>query len=236
MGKLRPVHFFEAAFWLLLSAFLYVESFNFDRSIEIYKFGATAWPRTLILLMAFAALGQLLFQYYAGDSSTGSLGAATDDGAQEAARKAGHSSVSWYASTFLLLAIPFLYMRAPDLVGLMTTLDKQGVHLVKGVTAPILLVAYLVLMRGNHVGAILALPIFFAALLEDMGFYAMAPLFIIGVTLLMGERRLQWIALTIALMMGALLLTFVSLLYVGLPTGNLSPFYEFSNQLIILLQ
>ena len=149
-------------------------------------------------------------QYYAGDSPTGSLGAATDDGAQEAARKAGHSSISWYASTFLLLAIPFLYMRAPDLVGLMTTLDKQGVHLVKGVTAPILLVAYLVLMRGNHVGAILALPIFFAALLEDMGFYAMAPLFIIGVTLLMGERRLQWIALTIALIMGALLLTFVS--------------------------
>jgi hypothetical protein len=69
-----------------------------------------------------------------------------------------------------------------------------------------------------------------------MGFYAMAPLFIIGVTLLMGERRLQWIALTIALIMGALLLMFVSLLYVGLPTGNLSPFYEFSNQLIILLQ
>ena len=154
----------------MLSSFLYIESFDFDRSIEIYKFGATAWPRTLILLMALAALGQLLFQYYAGDRPTGSLGAATDDGAQEAARKAGHSSVSWYASTFLLLAIPFLYMRAPDLVGLATTLDKQGVHLVKGVTAPILLVAYLVLMRGNHVGAILALPIFFAALLEDMGF------------------------------------------------------------------
>ena len=52
MGKLRPVHFFEAAFWLLLSSFLYIESFDFDRSIEIYKFGATAWPRTLILLMA----------------------------------------------------------------------------------------------------------------------------------------------------------------------------------------
>ena len=72
--------------------------------------------------------------------------------------------------------------------------------------------------------------------IRDMGFYAMAPLFIIGVTLLMGERRPQWIALTIALIMGVLLMMFVSILYVGLPTGNISPFYDFSNWLVTVLQ
>jgi hypothetical protein len=52
----------------------------------------------------------------------------------------------------------------------------------------------------------------------------------------MGERRPQWIALTIALIMGVLLMMFVSILYVGLPTGNISPFYDFSNWLVTVLQ
>ncbi|MEK9942762.1 MAG: tripartite tricarboxylate transporter TctB family protein, partial [Gammaproteobacteria bacterium] len=112
MGKLRPGHIIETAFWLVLAGFLYVESFAFNKSIEIYKFGAAGWPRALILLMAIAAVGQLLYQYYAGDRATGSLGAATDDGSEEAARAAGHSSLNWYASTCWLLVIPFVYMRA----------------------------------------------------------------------------------------------------------------------------
>ena len=109
-------------------------------------------------------------------------------------------------------------------------------HSVKLVAAPLLLVVYLFLARGNQVGAILTLPLFFAALLEDLGFYAMAPLFIVGITLLMGERRARWIALTVALIMGFMLLIFVSLLYVGLPTGNISPFYDLSHWLVTLLQ
>ena len=75
-----------------------------------------------------------------------------------------------------------------------------------------------------------------AAMLEDLGFYSMAPLFIVGVTLLMGERRPQWIALTAALIMGVLLFTFVSLLYVGLPTGNISPFYDLSHWIVTMIQ
>ena len=102
--------------------------------------------------------------------------------------------------------------------------------------APVLLFVYLLMARGNHVGAILTLPLFFAALLEDLGFYSMAPLFIVGVTLLMGERRPQWIALTAALIMGVLLFTFVSLLYVGLPTGNISPFYDLSHWIVTMIQ
>ena len=116
------------------------------------------------------------------------------------------------------------------------SLDKEGIHSVKLIAAPVLLVVYLLLARGNHVGAILTLPLFFAAMLEDLGFYSMAPLFIVGVTLLMGERRPQWIALTAALIMGVLLFTFVSLLYVGLPTGNISPFYDLSHWIVTMIQ
>ena len=237
MGKLRLGHICEAVFWLALAAFLYIESFEFDRGIEIYKFGATGWPRALLLLVAVAAIGQFLFQFVAGDKATsGTVGAATDDGAEEAARQSGHSHFRWYFSTFCLLILPFLYMRAHDLVGMFLELDKEGIHSVKLIAAPVLLCVYLLLARGNHVGAILTLPLFFAALLEDLGFYSMAPLFIVGVTLLMGERRPQWIALTAALIMGALLFTFVSLLYVGLPTGNISPFYDLSHWIVTMIQ
>ena len=127
-------------------------------------------------------------------------------------------------------------MRSHDLVGIFVELDKAGVHSVKLIAAPVLLVVYVLLARGNHVGAILTLPLFFAAMLEDLGFYSMAPLFIVGVTLLMGERRPQWIALTAALIMGVLLFTFVSLLYVGLPTGNISPFYDLSHWIVTMIQ
>ena len=60
MGKLRIGHLVEAGFWLGLCLFLYIYSFEFDKDIEIYKFGATAWPRAVILLIAIAAIGVIL--------------------------------------------------------------------------------------------------------------------------------------------------------------------------------
>ena len=85
-------------------------------------------------------------------------------------------------------------------------------------------------------GAILALPIFFAALMQDMGFYALAPVFIIGIMILMGERRVSRMALVMPLIYGILIAFFVSLLYVGLPTGYISPFYDFGNWMVKTFQ
>ncbi len=45
MGNLRTGHIVEGAIWLSLCLFLFAYSFEFDRDIEIYKFGASAWPR-----------------------------------------------------------------------------------------------------------------------------------------------------------------------------------------------
>ncbi len=237
MGKLRPGHFIEVGLWLALAAVLYVYSFEFERNIEIYKFGATAWPRAIILLMVVAALGQLLYHWKDGDEPTsGTLGAASDDGSEDAARKTGHTSLRWYMSTLTLLVIPFAYMRVPGWAAEVFALDDGGLHAAKLVCAAVLILVYLVLTWRNHVGGILALPIFFAALLEDMGFYATAPLFIVGVMFLMGERRPKWMAIVAALIMGILLFLFVSVLYVGLPTGNVHPFYDFSHWLVTLIQ
>ncbi len=233
MGKLTKGQMFEAAFWLLLVAFFFAYSFEFNNNIEIYKYGATLWPRTILLLIALAAIGQLLDHRKNGKTvSSNTMAAAHEDSAQDST----HNSLGWYFNTFLLLALPFIYMTVPDKIIEMQSIPEEGIAKVKFITAAVLFALYLIIGWRNHVGAILALPVFFAALMVDMGFYALAPVFIVGIMLLMGERRVSRMALITPLICGLLLAFFVSLLYVGLPTGNISPFYDFGNWVVKTFQ
>ena len=59
MGRLTGAHFVEAAIFLGIVAVFYGFSFEFNQDIEIYRFGATAWPRVVIFLLLVAALGNL---------------------------------------------------------------------------------------------------------------------------------------------------------------------------------
>ena len=52
MGQLSKPHLIEAAIWSLIVAVFFGYSFEFNQPIEIYKFGATGWPRVIILLSA----------------------------------------------------------------------------------------------------------------------------------------------------------------------------------------
>ena len=237
MGNLRVGHLVEAGIWLGLACVLLVYSFEFEREIEIYKYGASAWPRAIIALMVIAALGQLVWQWRRGDGEgQGMLGAAADEGAESAAREAGHTSVRFYAHTGLLLIVPFAYMRVPAWIAQVLSLEKDGLHIVKLIVAALAVGVFIALMARNKVGAMLALPILFAALLQDLGFYALAPVFILGVMYLMGERRVRWMVPLTVVLYGIMLLLFLNLLYVGLPTGNISPFYEYGTWVVKVLQ
>jgi hypothetical protein len=237
MGKLRKGHLVEAALWLGLCLFLYVFSFEFDKPIEIYKFGASAWPRAIILLIAIAALGQLYHQWRYGDeASSQMLGAALDDGTEEAAHEAHHETLKWYMSTIGLLAIPFVYMRVPDWIAAGFGFEKTGLHLTRIIVAAILVSIVVYFVRHHRVRVALMLPLFFAALMEDFGFYALAPFFIIGVMYVFGERRPKHMAVITAVLMGVLLLLFVKILFVGLPVGNIRPFYDFGSWVVTVLQ
>jgi len=237
IGRLRAGHVVEAALWLSLCLFLYIYSFEFDKDIEIYKFGATAWPRTIILLMALAAIGQLIHHYVKGDEASSQIiSAAVDDGSEEAAHEAHHESVNWYLSTFALLAIPFIYMRVPDWIAAMFSADDGGLHLIRIVSAAILIAIVVYFIRHYRVRVALMLPLFFASLLEDFGFYALAPFFIIGVMYVFGERRAKPMALIMALIYGLLLMLFVKILFVGLPVGNIRPFYDIGSWVVTVLQ
>jgi hypothetical protein len=237
MGNLRPGHLIEAALWLILCLFLYIYSFEFNQGIEIYKFGASAWPRAIILLMAIAALGQLYHHWKRGDEiSSEIISKAMDDGSEDAAHEAHHDGLKWYASTFGLLVIPFAYMRIPDWIAAIISVEGSGVHLIRIVVAAILIGIFVYYMRRNRIGAMLTLPMFFAAMLEDFGFYSLAPFFIIGVMFLFGERRPKFMAAIMTLILGLLLLLFVKILYVGLPVGNMRPFYDIGSWIVTVLQ
>ncbi len=80
------------------------------------------------------------------------------------------------------------------------------------------------------------LPLFFAALLEDFGFYTLAPFFIVGVMFMFGERRAKWMVSIMALIYGLLMLLFVNILFVGLPVGNIRPFYDIGSWVVTVLQ
>ncbi|MCG8558492.1 MAG: tripartite tricarboxylate transporter TctB family protein [Hyphomicrobiales bacterium] len=183
MGKLTTGHIVEAALWLGFALFLYIFSFEFDRPIEIYKFGATAWPRAIILLIVVAAVGNLVYHWRFGDAPQGAVGAALDTDSRAGGDASGRS-----VATYLRL------------------------------------------------GAILALPFAYAALLQPIGFYTLTPFFIAGVIVLMGERRLGWIVGVSVVSYAAILVLFAKLLYVGLPVGTMRPFYDYSNWLLALLQ
>ena len=144
MGNLRTGHLVEGAIWLSLCLFLYAYSFEFDQNIEIYKFGATAWPRTIILLIAIAAIGQL-FQHwkYGDDTSSNAMQAANVDDAENAAHEAHHESLRWYLSTFALLVIPFAYMRVPDWIAAWLEADGTTLHILRMVCAVILIGLFL---------------------------------------------------------------------------------------------
>lgn len=87
-----------------------------------------------------------------------------------------------------------------------------------------------------RIGAILVAPFIFSFLLDPVGFYTLAPIFVTVFLYVGGERR--WTRLVgISLFIYALaLLFFVKLLFVGLPTGNWHPFYDFSNWALTLMR
>lgn len=169
---------FEVGFWLAFAIGAFALTFQFDQEIEIYKYGANGWPRVVIILIALAALGQLLHDIKArlASESFGEKAAAAAPAGRERRE----------------------YML--------------------------------------RMGAILIAPFIFAFLLDYVGFYSIAPVFIAVFLYLGGEHR--WGRLVgISLFIYALMiLFFAKLLFVGLPAGNLHPFYDFSNWLLAIIR
>lgn len=57
--------FIELGIWLTIAAGAFFLTFNFDQSLDVYRFGAASWPRVLILALAMGALVQFALTWYA---------------------------------------------------------------------------------------------------------------------------------------------------------------------------
>ena len=105
MGRLKRGHLIEAAIWLMIVLVFYAYSFEFNQPIEIYIFGATAWPRVVIGLLLLATIGNLYYQYKNGSAAQGGIVGAVDnkdDGAD-------FSNTSTLVRMILILFTPFLF-------------------------------------------------------------------------------------------------------------------------------
>jgi len=104
LGRLNRFHVIEAVVWLLIVVVFFAYSFEFDRPIEIYKFGATAWPRVVLGLLLIATLGNIYYQFKHGSAAQeGRVGLAdTEDGAD-------FSNRSTLLRMCMVLFTPFLF-------------------------------------------------------------------------------------------------------------------------------
>tara|TARA_B100001057_G_scaffold135907_1_gene135381 strand:- start:5608 stop:6165 length:558 start_codon:yes stop_codon:yes gene_type:complete len=112
MGKLSRSDILEAVFWLLIAVIFFAVSFSFNQPIEIYKFGATGWPRVILFLMALVSLGNLYHAYSKGaKAQEGRVGAKENDEPIE------YTSIGQYLKTGMILLLPLLYALALKPVG-----------------------------------------------------------------------------------------------------------------------
>lgn len=60
MGRLTTGQWTEIGIWLAVAGLAFGYSFEFDRDIEFYKFGASGWPRVVIAMIFLGAVGQFI--------------------------------------------------------------------------------------------------------------------------------------------------------------------------------
>ena len=79
MSKLNRGHIVENILWLSIVLVFYIFSFEFDQEIEIYRYGATGWPRSILILLFLVSLGNLLHTYKKGsEAQLGRVGISDD--------------------------------------------------------------------------------------------------------------------------------------------------------------
>jgi hypothetical protein len=89
---------------------------------------------------------------------------------------------------------------------------------------------------GLKLIGIFLVPLIYLFLLTRTGFYLTTPFLISGYMYLLGERRLIHLVGTTLLIFALNILIFTVLLYVPLPVGNWSGFYEINNAFLSLIK
>lgn len=141
MGRLSRGQIIEAGFWFGFAVLAFAFSFDFNRDIEIYRFGASGWPRAVILLIAVAALCQVVQSMRDGRK-----------GAVQMAEAVPQRRLEDSLRISAVLGLPVLYAAL---------LDVSGFYF----TTPIFIVAYLWLNGERRLPWLIAVPLLLYAFL-----------------------------------------------------------------------
>ena len=114
MGQLGKSHMIETVVWSLIAIIFYGYTFEFSQPIEIYKFGATGWPRVIILLLLLVTAGNLYHHFKYGSAiQKGRVGIAeTDESPTD------YSNPATLAKIIAILFTPFLFAYLLKPVGM----------------------------------------------------------------------------------------------------------------------
>jgi hypothetical protein len=154
VDRVRAGPLLEAAVWLALAGAGYALTFAFDEPIALYRFGATGWPRAILLLMVVVALAQLVTRSgRLGPGATRAPGPAPAPG--EPGRRAHLQRVATFALPLLyLLLLPRAgyYATTPFfLSGYMLLLGERRVRHLVGTSLLIYGLVLLAFTRLFHV-------------------------------------------------------------------------------------
>ena len=112
MSKLKTNHKVETLIWLIIVAVFFVFSFEFDQEIEIYKFGATGWPRVILGLLLLVTLGNFLHLYKKGSGAQlGRIGISDDE------EEISYDGIGSVKKLIAILSLPLIFSMSLKPVG-----------------------------------------------------------------------------------------------------------------------
>jgi hypothetical protein len=112
MGKLSKYNVIEAFIWTSIALVFYVFSFEFNQGIEIYKFGATGWPRAVVLMLVLVVIGNIFHQRNHGSGAQDGRVGVTDDDLSGV-----HKSFSSILNIVAFVLLPLIYAWSLKPVG-----------------------------------------------------------------------------------------------------------------------
>ena len=104
MGKFTKLHSIESAIWAAVVFIFFIYSFEFDKDIEIYKFGAAGWPRAVLGMLALVMIGNIWHQVRHGSQAQVGRVGVTDDDMADVDR-----SFQSLATIVAFLLLPLIY-------------------------------------------------------------------------------------------------------------------------------
>jgi len=143
MRRLATGQWVETALWVAFAALAYVLSFQFDREIEMYKFGAAGWPRVVILLIVVAAAGEFIQMLRGKQDHARKVPAHTQ---ASVVSVTGRHDASSLVRMGITLALPLVYA---------SLLEYTGYYF----TTPFFLAAYLYVTGERRVKWLIIVPL-----------------------------------------------------------------------------